>query len=128
MDKSCLRMQTCAHLKQHRPLSAAESHVQRHFLVKHLVISTTANWELEVAGSASQLSVDLRVGVKSVIHTASLLFIKHDLQYLAIVLLGAYSLANDLDWVHNIGQNSIVDSSQSPGSWSLLCLRSSGSV
>lgn len=93
-----------------------------------LILSTTTHGELEVASSASQLAVDLGVGIKSVVNTTSFLLIQHNLQDLAAVLLGSQSLANNLDWIDNIGQDSIVDSGQSSGSWSLLCLAASRSV
>lgn len=62
------------------------------------------------------------------INTSLLLLIEDNLQDLATVLLGAETLANDLDWVNQIGQDSIVDGSECSGTWSLLCLRGSGSV
>lgn len=120
----------CAQLKQHPPIRLQllihmSSH---HVLLQLLVLSTAAHGELEVAGSASQLAVDLGVGVKTVVNTTSLLLVQHNLQDLAAVLLGSQSLADDLDWVDDISQDSIVDSSQSSGSWSLLRLAGSRSV
>lgn len=117
----------CAQLKQRPPLQTADSHVQSP-LCSRLVLSTTAHWELEVAGSASQLAVDLRVSIESVVDTTSLLLVQHNLQNLAAVLLGSHSLADNLNWVDDVSQNGIVDSSQSSGSRSLLCLAGSGSV
>lgn len=102
---------------------AAESHVQR--LYFHLVISTTTHGELEVASSSSQLSVDIRVSVESVVDATSFLFVKNDLENLASVLLGSHALANNFNWVHDISEDRIVHSSQSSGSWSLLRLAGS---
>lgn len=94
----------------------------------HLVFSTTAHWELKIAGSAGQLAVDLRVRVQAVVDTTSFLLVKNHLQDLAAILLGAQPLANDLDRVHNIGQDSIVHCGQGSRTGSLLRLRRSGSV
>jgi len=108
--------------------AAADSHVQSSRPSSTLVLGTTAHGELKVAGSACQLTVDLRVGVKSVVNTTSLLLVQHDLQHLAAILLGSQSLADNLNWVDDIGKDSVMDSSQSSGSRSLLCLAASGSV
>lgn len=95
---------------------------------QHLVLALGADGELEANAAAGQFSVDLAVGVESVVNTTALLLVKDDLQHLAAVLLGADTLANNLDWVDNIGKDGVVDSSQSSGSWSLLSLGGSGSV
>lgn len=100
----------------------------RHFISYHLVIGTTADGELEVASSASQLAVNLRVGVESEVNTTSLLLIKDNLQDLAAILLGAQSLANNLDRVDDISEDGIVNGGESSRSWSLLCLAATRSV
>jgi hypothetical protein len=94
----------------------------------HLVLLSTAHGELKANTTSSQFLVDLAVRVESVVHTTSLLLIQNDLQNLAAILLSPDTLAYDLDWVNDIGQDSIVDSSQCSRSWSLLCLVGSAAV
>lgn len=94
---------------------------------QHLVLGTGLG-ELEANTTASELSVNLRVGVKSVVNASSLLLIKDNLQDLAAILLGAETLANNLNWVDEVGKDSIVDSSESSRTWALLGLRSAGAV
>jgi len=103
----------------------APSAILRRKLVGHsgeLVLLTTAQWELKAAHPAGQLSVDLGVGVESVIHTTPLLLVQHDLQHLASIFLGPQSLSHNLDGVDDIGQDGLVDGGQSPASWALLSL------
>jgi hypothetical protein len=85
-------------------------------------------WELEVNTTASQLLVNLGVGVESVINTSLLLLVEDDLQDLSSVLLGAETLSDNLNWEDEILKDSAVNSSECSGTRSLLGLRSSGSV
>jgi len=78
----------------------------------HLVLSS-ALWEFETDATTGQLAVDLRVGIESVINTSLLLLVKDNLQDLATILLGAETLANNLDWVNQVGEDSIVNSGKS---------------
>jgi hypothetical protein len=94
----------------------------------HLVIRSTTLWELKGDTTTSQFSVNLRVGVESVINTSLLLLVKNDLQGLASILLGAETLANNLDWVDEIAENSVVDGSECSGTRSLLGEGCSGAV
>lgn len=93
-----------------------------------LVLSSTRYGKLEVAGAASQLAVDLAVAVESVVNSTALLLVKDNLKDLAAILFGADSLANNLDWVDNVGKDSVVDSGQSTRTRSLLGLAGAGSV
>jgi hypothetical protein len=85
-----------------------------------LELGGTGLGELEVDVAAGQSSVDLRVGVESVVNATTLLLVEDDLEGLAAVLLGADALADDLDGVGEIGQDGVVDSSQGAGTRALL--------
>lgn len=78
--------------------------------------------ELENDVTAGQTTVDLAVGVETVVDTALLLLIQNNLQGLAAVLLGADALADDLDGVDEVGKDGVVDSGQSAGTGALLSL------
>jgi hypothetical protein len=82
--------------------------------------------ELEVHVAACKAAVNLGVGVESVVNTDALLLVKDNLEELAAVLLGADALANNLDGEAEIGQDGIVDSSQSAGAGALLLLGVAG--
>lgn len=85
-----------------------------------LELGGTSLGELEVDVAAGQSSVDLRVGVESVVDATALLLVEDDLEGLAAVLLGADALADDLDGVGEIGQDGVVDSGQGAGTRTLL--------
>lgn len=95
-------------------------------LSPNLVIGDGALGELKGDTTAGETSVDLGVGIESVVNTSLLLLIEDDLQQLAAILLGAETLANNLDWVDEVGEDSVVDSSESSGTWALLLLGSAG--
>ena len=57
------------------------------------------------------------------INTPSLLLIQDDLDDLSTILLGSNALANNLNRVHEVGEDSIVDGGQSAGTRALLFLR-----
>jgi len=84
--------------------------------------------ELEDNTTSSQTLVDLRVSVESVVNTTSLFLIQNDLQSLASIFLGSNTLTNNLNWVDEITENGIVDSSESSGTRTLLGEGGSGSV
>ena len=79
---------------------------------QHLVLSTALR-ELKANTTSSQLLVDLGVSIESVVNTSLLLLVKDNLQDLATILLGAETLANNLDWVNQIGEDSVVNSGKS---------------
>lgn len=54
------------------------------------------------------------------VNTTTLLLIENDLDGLAAVLLGADTLSNDLNGVDDVGEDGVVDSSQSTGTRTLL--------
>ena len=92
------------------------------FGINRLELSSAGGGELEENTTASKAVVDLGVGVESVVNTATLLLVKDDLEGLGAVLLGAETLADDLDGVDEVGQDGIVDSSQSARTGALLGL------
>jgi hypothetical protein len=95
---------------------------------KHLVLRSTTLRELKTNTTTSQLSVDLRVSIESVVNTSLLLLIKNDLQDLAAIFLGAETLADDLDGVDEVGEDGVVDRSECSGTRALLGERCSGTV
>lgn len=84
--------------------------------------------ELEVDTLARQALVDLGVGVEPVVHTTALLLVEDDLEDLAVVLLGADALADDLDRVDKVGEDGVVDGSERTRTRALLGLGSAGAV
>lgn len=87
-----------------------------------LVVGSTSLGELENDAAPSEATVDLGVGVEAVVDAAALLLVQDDLENLAVVLLGAEALADDLDGVDEIGQDGIVDGSQGARAGALLGL------
>ena len=94
---------------------------------QHLVLSTALR-ELKANTTSSQLLVDLGVSIESVVNTSLLLLIEDDLQDLGAILLGAETLADNLNWVDEIAEDGVVNGSECSGTWSLLGLRGSGTV
>lgn len=88
--------------------------------MRHLVLSGTSLGELEGNTTASKLAVDLRVGVEAVVNTTTLLLVEDDLEGLGAVLLGAETLADNLDGEDEVGQDGVVDGGQSTGTGALL--------
>jgi hypothetical protein len=84
--------------------------------------------ELKRNTTTSQLSVHFRVGIESVVNASFLLLIEDNLQDLAAILLGAETLADNLNGVDKICEDGVVNGSQCPGTGSLLCEGSSGAV
>lgn len=84
--------------------------------------------ELEVDTLAGQALVDLGVGVKTVVDTATLLLVEDDLEDLGVVLLGADALADDLDGVDEVGEDGVVDGGEGPGNGTLLGLGGAAAV
>lgn len=93
-----------------------------HDSIPFLVLSRTGLGELEVDVAASEASVNLGVGVQTVVNTTTLLLVKDDLEELAAVLLGSDTLTDDLDGVGEVVKDGVVDSSESSGAGSLLLL------
>jgi hypothetical protein len=84
--------------------------------------------ELKVNTTTRQLLVYLRVRIESVINTTLLLFIEHHLQDLASILLGAQSLADNLNGENEVGKDGVVDSSECSGTGALLGERGARAV
>jgi len=76
--------------------------------------------ELKTNTTTSQLAVDLRVGIESVVNTSLLLLIKDNLQNLAAVLLSAETLADNLDGEDEVSEDGVVNSGQCSGTGALL--------
>lgn len=88
--------------------------------MRHLVLSGTSLGKLESNTTASELAVDLRVGVEAVVNTTTLLLVEDDLEGLGAVLLGAETLADNLDGEDEVGQDGVVHSGESSGTRALL--------
>ena len=84
--------------------------------------------ELKTNPTTSQLSVDLRVSIESVVNTSLLLLIEDNLQHLAAIFLGAETLADDLDRVDEVREDGIVDRGECSGTGALLREGCSGTV
>jgi hypothetical protein len=86
----------------------------------HLVLRDTTLRELKTNTTTSQLAVDLRVGIESVVNTSLLLLIEDNLQDLAAIFLGAETLAHDLDGVDEVSEDGVVHGGQCSGTGALL--------
>jgi hypothetical protein len=89
---------------------------------RYSILRRTAHWELKPYTPPRQLLVHLPIRIESVIHTAPLLLIQHDLQHLAPVLLRPDPLPHNLDWVHHIRQNRLMDGRECSRARTLLGL------
>lgn len=87
----------------------------------HLELSAALG-ELEGNGAAGEATVDLAVGIEAVVDTTTLLLVEDDLEGLGAVLLGAGALTDNLDGVDEVGEDGVVDSSQSARAGALLGL------
>lgn len=92
-----------------------------------LILSTRLG-ELEVDTTARQLSVNLRVGIESVVNTSLLLLIENNLQNLGAIFLCAETLANDLNGIDEVGKDGVVDGGECSGTRTLLSLRGAGTI
>lgn len=95
-------------------------HIKSLLFFWNLVISSAALGELENNVAAGQSSVNLAIGIEAVVNTTTLLLVENDLDGLAAILLGADTLANNLNGVDDVGEDGVVDSSQSTGTRTLL--------
>lgn len=94
---------------------------ERKILNMHLELSAALG-ELEGDSTAGEAAVDLAVSVEAVVDTTTLLLVEDDLEGLGAVLLGADTLADDLDGVDEVSEDGVVDSGQSAGTGALLGL------
>jgi hypothetical protein len=78
--------------------------------------------------STCQPSVDLGVGIESVVHATSLLLVKNNLQGLGTIFLRSDALSDDLNRVDEVGEDSIMNSGECSGTRTLLGLRGTGAV
>ena len=78
--------------------------------------------ELKGDITASETTIDLRVGVKAVVDAAALLLVKDDLEKLGAILLGAQTLADNLDRVAEVGEDGVVDGGEGARAGALLLL------
>lgn len=62
------------------------------------------------------------------INTTLLLLIQDDLQKLASIFLGSQSLADNLNWENQVGEDGVVDSGQCSGTGALLSKGGAGAV
>jgi len=93
-----------------------------------LVIRSAGLRELEDNATARQPSVDLGVSVQSVVDATPLLLVQDHLERSAAVLLGAETLADDLDGVDQVGEDGIVDGGEGARARALLLLGVAGSA
>jgi hypothetical protein len=97
------------------------SHAATRLFPRHpLVLNSTTLRELKVNTTTRQLLVHFRVRIESVINTTLLLLIEHHLQDLASILLGAQSLADNLNGENEVGEDRVVDGSECSGTGALL--------
>lgn len=89
---------------------------------QRLVLGSTSLGELEGNATAGQLAVDLGVGVEAVVDATALLLVEDDLEGLGAVLLGAETLADDLDGEDEVGKDGVVDGGQGAAAGALLLL------
>lgn len=82
--------------------------------------------KLENNCTTGQATVDLAVGVEAVVNAAALLLVEDDLERLAAVLLGAGTLADDLNGVDKVVKDGVVDGRQGAGTGALLLLVGAG--
>ena len=94
-------------------------HSNAHCDVNRLVLSSGLG-ELEDDTTAGEAAVDLGVGVEAVVDGTALLLVKDDLEGLGAVLLGAETLANDLDGEDEVGEDGVVDGSEGARTGTLL--------
>lgn len=104
-----------------KPPSPKKSQSEQRILNVHLELSAALG-ELEGNGAAGEAAVDLAVGIEAVVDTTTLLLVENDLEGLGAVLLGAGTLADDLDGVDEVGEDGVVDSGQSARAGTLLGL------
>lgn len=69
---------------------------------------------------AGKLLVHLAKSINLIVDAGTLLSVKEDLDNLVAVLLGADTLSDDLSGVDEVREDSVVDSGESAGPWSLL--------
>lgn len=100
----------------------------KHLVATDLEVGGTGLGELEGDNTAREAAVDLGVGVEAVVNTTTLFLVEDDLEGLGAVLLGAETLADDLDGVDEVSQDGIVDSSESPRTGALLRLGVAGAA
>jgi hypothetical protein len=79
------------------------------FFTFFLVLGSTALGELKDDIAACQPPIHLTVCIKAVVDTTTLLLVQDDLESLAAILLGAGALANNLNWVDNVGEDGVMD-------------------
>lgn len=94
---------------------------------RHLQLGAVLG-ELKDNGAASESPVDLGVRVQAVVNATALLLVEDDLEGLGAVLLGAETLADDLDGVDEVGQDGVVDSGQGARTGALLGLGVAGAA
>lgn len=94
----------------------------------HLVFHDKALREFKYNNTARQSAVDFTICIETVVNTTTLLLVEDDLEGFAAVFLCSDTLANDLDGVHNIGEDSVVDGGESAGAWALLSQLGAGAV
>lgn len=84
--------------------------------------------ELKVDVLARQSLVHLSIRIQSVVNRSPLLLIKNNLQDLAVVLLGAETLTDNLDGVDKVGEDGVVHGGEGAAARTLLGLVGAAAV
>jgi hypothetical protein len=100
------------------PLGPSTHH--RHDI--HSILWRTTHREFKHHTPPRQLLIHLPIRIQSVINTTSLLLIQYNLQQFTPVLLCPNSLSHNLNRVHHIRQDRIVNSSKGSGARTFLGL------
>jgi len=75
-----------------------------------LVLGNTALGELKDDIAACQPPIHLTVCIKAVVDTTTLFLVQDDLESLAAILLGTGALADNLNWIDDVGEDGVMDS------------------
>lgn len=86
------------------------------------IFRLTALWKFKDNPTTRQTTIDLRVSVESIIHSAPLLLVQDDLEHFTAILARPDALAHNLDGIDEIVEHSFVYGGQGPGTRSFLFL------
>lgn len=109
-----------------QPISRTFSHPM--ILIPHLIITTTPLRKLKNHTASSQPLINLTISIKSMIYTTLLLLVQNDLQNTTAIFLGAYTLADNIHGIHEIGEDGVVHGGEGTGPGSFLLLRGARTV
>jgi len=93
-----------------------------------LVLRRPPHRKLEAHTPTREPPVNLRVSIQPMVHASPLLLIQYHLHDLAPILLRACPLSDNLNGVHQVREDSVVDCGESTAARALLSLRSAAAV